>query len=43
MASQSLQRLMFAEAVGRPLPITVHRNGTLVGVIAERVELQSRT
>ncbi|SDK63443.1 S1C family serine protease [Nonomuraea jiangxiensis] len=37
--AQSLQRLMFAEAIGRPLPITVHRNGALVDVIAEPVEL----
>ncbi|MCA2222080.1 S1C family serine protease [Nonomuraea aurantiaca] len=41
--AQSLQRLMFAEAIGRPLPITVHRNGALVDVIAEPVELTSRT
>ncbi|MFI6600965.1 S1C family serine protease [Nonomuraea sp. NPDC050536] len=37
--AQSLQRLMFAEAIGRPLPITVFRNGALVDVIAEPVEL----
>ncbi|MFI0420001.1 S1C family serine protease [Spongiactinospora sp. 9N601] len=37
--AQSLQRLMFAEAIGRPLPITVLRNGALVDVIAEPVEL----
>ncbi|TYB66800.1 PDZ domain-containing protein [Nonomuraea sp. PA05] len=37
--AQSLQRLMFAKAIGRPLPITVHRNGALVDVIAEPVEL----
>ncbi|GGT06323.1 S1C family serine protease [Nonomuraea spiralis] len=37
--AQSLQRLMFAEAIGRPLQITVHRNGALVDVIAEPVEL----
>ncbi|MEV6151966.1 trypsin-like peptidase domain-containing protein [Nonomuraea sp. NPDC052129] len=41
--AQSLQRLMFAEAIGRSLPITVHRNGALVDVIAEPVELTSRT
>jgi S1-C subfamily serine protease len=41
--AQSLQRLMFAEAIGQPLPITVHRNGALVDVIAEPVELTSRT
>ncbi|MDA3645577.1 trypsin-like peptidase domain-containing protein [Saccharopolyspora indica] len=37
--AQGLQRLMFAEAIGRPLPITVTRNGALVDVIAEPVEL----
>ncbi|MEV6984172.1 trypsin-like peptidase domain-containing protein [Sphaerisporangium sp. NPDC051017] len=37
--AQALQRLMFAEAIGRPLPITVLRNGALVDVIAEPTEL----
>jgi S1-C subfamily serine protease len=37
--AQDLQRLMFAEAIGRPLPITVMRNGALVDVIAEPTEL----
>jgi S1-C subfamily serine protease len=37
--SQDLQRLMFADAIGRPLSITVMRNGALVDVIAEPVEL----
>ncbi len=37
--SQDLQRQMFAEAIGRPLPITVMRNGALVDVIAEPTEL----
>jgi S1-C subfamily serine protease len=37
--AQSLQRLMFADAIGRPLHITVLRNGALVDVIAEPVEL----
>ena len=37
--AQDLQRLMFAEAIGRPLPITVMRNGALVDVIAEPAEL----
>ncbi|MFI6503775.1 S1C family serine protease [Nonomuraea typhae] len=37
--AQSLQRLMFAEAIGKPLPITVYRNGALVDVIAEPLEL----
>ncbi|MFB4317167.1 S1C family serine protease [Actinomadura sp. 21ATH] len=39
--AQSLQRLMFAEAIGRPLPITVLRNGAMVDVIAEPVELDT--
>ncbi|MFF5261475.1 S1C family serine protease [Actinomadura viridis] len=39
--AQSLQRLMFAEAIGRPLQITVLRNGAMVDVIAEPVELDS--
>ena len=38
-AAQDLQRLMFADAIGRPLSITVMRNGALVDVIAEPVEL----
>jgi S1-C subfamily serine protease len=37
--AQDLQRLMFAEAIGRPLAITVFRNGALVDVIAEPAEL----
>jgi S1-C subfamily serine protease len=37
--AQGLQRLMFADAIGRPLHITVLRNGALVDVIAEPVEL----
>jgi S1-C subfamily serine protease len=37
--AQDLQRLMFADAIGRPLPITVVRNGALVDVIAEPSEL----
>src|ERR1700726_3662516 len=32
--SQDLQRLMFAEAIGRPLAITAMRNGDLVAAIA---------
>jgi S1-C subfamily serine protease len=38
-ASQDLQRLMFSEAIGQPLAITVMRNGALVDVIAEPSEL----
>jgi S1-C subfamily serine protease len=37
--AQSLQKLMFAEAIGRPLPITVLRNGAMVDVITEPTEL----
>jgi S1-C subfamily serine protease len=37
--AQDLQRLMFAEAIGRPLAVTVMRNGALVDVIAEPAEL----
>ena len=37
--SRDLQRLMFSEAIGRPLAITVMRNGALVDVIAEPSEL----
>jgi S1-C subfamily serine protease len=37
--SQDLQRLMFGEAIGQPLAITVMRNGALVDVIAEPSEL----
>src|ERR1700732_1789615 len=33
--SQDLQRLMFSEAIGKPLAITVMRNGALVDVIAQ--------
>ena len=36
--SQDLQRLMFGEAIGQPLAITVMRNGALVDVIAEPSE-----
>src|SRR6266702_1555251 len=37
--AQDLQRLMFSEATGGPLAITVMRNGALVDVIAEPSEL----
>jgi S1-C subfamily serine protease len=37
--AQSLQRLMFDEAIGKPLQISVLRNGAMVDVIAEPVEL----
>jgi S1-C subfamily serine protease len=38
-AAQDLQRLMFAEAIGHPFPVTVMRNGALVDVIAQPAEL----
>jgi S1-C subfamily serine protease len=37
--AQSLQRLMFADAIGRPLEVTVLRNGALVDVVAQPTEL----
>jgi S1-C subfamily serine protease len=37
--AQNLQRLLFADAIGRPLQLTVLRNGAMVDVIAEPVEL----
>jgi S1-C subfamily serine protease len=37
--AQDLQKLMFGDAIGRPLAITVLRNGALVDVIAEPAEL----
>jgi S1-C subfamily serine protease len=38
-SAQDLQKLMFAAAIGRPLAITVMRNGALVDVIAQPSEL----
>ncbi len=40
-SAQALQGLMFADAIGRPLPITVIRNGALVDVIVVPTELTS--
>jgi S1-C subfamily serine protease len=37
--AQSLQRLLFAEAIGRPLPMTVYRSGAMVDVITAPTEL----
>jgi S1-C subfamily serine protease len=37
--AQSLQRLLFTEAIGRPLPLTVFRHGAMVDVIAAPTEL----
>jgi S1-C subfamily serine protease len=41
-SATELQRSMFADAIGRPLALTVLRNGALVDVIAEPVELTAR-
>src|SRR5829696_8021936 len=38
-AAQSLQRLLFAEAIGQPLPMTVFRMGAMVDVITSPAEL----
>ncbi len=38
-AAGDLQRLLFGEAIGAPLPITVHRAGALVDVITYPTEL----
>lgn len=37
--AQSLQRLLFADAIGTPLPVTVLRGAAMVDVIAEPEEL----
>jgi S1-C subfamily serine protease len=37
--AQALQRRMFADAIGVPLAITTWRNGAMVDVIAEPVEM----
>src|SRR6476659_1530006 len=37
--AQSLQRLLFDDAIGKPLPITVWRRGAMVDVITMPVEL----
>jgi S1-C subfamily serine protease len=37
--AQSLQRLLFTEAIGTPLPMTVHRRGAMVDVITMPTEL----
>ena len=38
-AAESLQRLLFADSIGTPLPLTVLRNGAMVDVIAVPIEL----
>ncbi|MFB7912211.1 S1C family serine protease [Kitasatospora sp. NPDC056076] len=40
-SAQALQRLMLADAIGRPLPLTVLRGGALVDVIATPTELHA--
>src|SRR3954469_1896748 len=37
--AQSLQRLLFADAIGAPLPMTVYRRGAMVDVITMPTEL----
>jgi S1-C subfamily serine protease len=37
--AQSLQRLLFADAIGQALPMTVHRRGAMVDVITVPTEL----
>nr|WP_204331464.1 trypsin-like peptidase domain-containing protein [Geodermatophilus sabuli] len=37
--AQSLQRLLFEDAIGVPLPVTVHRRGAMVDVITVPTEL----
>jgi S1-C subfamily serine protease len=37
--AQSLQRLLFAEAIGTTLPVTVHRRGAMVDVLTVPTEL----
>jgi hypothetical protein len=37
--AEVLQRLMLAEAIGRPLPLTALRAGALVDVVAHPTEL----
>jgi S1-C subfamily serine protease len=39
-SAQELQKLMLADAIGRPLPITVLRGEALVDVVAEPAELE---
>ena len=38
-AAQSLQRLLFGEAIGQPLPVTVVRRGAMVDVVTVPTEL----
>jgi serine protease Do len=38
--AQGIQRQLFGDAVGVPLPVTVLRNGAMVDVVAVPVELR---
>ena len=40
--AQGIQRQLFADAIGVPLPVTVLRNGAMVDVVAVPTELVSR-
>ena len=40
-SAQSLQKLMLADAIGRPLPVTAVRNGALVDMVIIPTELSS--
>ena len=40
--AQGIQRQLFGEAIGVPLPVTVLRNGAMVDVVAVPTELASR-
>jgi hypothetical protein len=37
--AQGIQRQLFDEAIGKPLPVTVLRNGAMVDVFATPIEL----
>jgi len=37
--AQGIQRQLFADAIGAPLPVTVLRNGAMVDVVAVPTEL----
>jgi serine protease Do len=40
--AQGIQRQLFGEAIGVPLPVTVLRNGAMVDVVAVPTELAPR-
>jgi S1-C subfamily serine protease len=39
--AQGLQRQLFDDAIDKPIPLTVYRNGAMVDVIAVPTELAS--